>query len=877
VKIFRLRSISSNLYVLVILAIMPALAIVIYSGLEQRQRSIDNAQQEVLLLTHAMAETQQEFTRSVRQMLVTLSLLPEIQSLDQQQCREIFRSVLEQNPIYLNIALTDLNGMVLTSGKPLTLPNLGDRKHVRGVIERNEFSIGEYIISRIGSATPAFAFAYPVLDKNNRLKAVLTTATKLAHFSDFHDISNLPEKSFVAVTDHKGVRLFYYPPKEDTNPVGKPIKKQSWEKASKAKAPGIFIGRGSDGVRRIFAFEQVRFMPDDTPYLYVWTGTPEAYALAPANATLTRNLLLLILATVLSLFISWLIGKKTLLSPIQSLVNLTRKFAQGDLGARSELKAKPDEFRTLTKAFYDMADTLVINQRTLRESEERFKTLFEYAPEAYYLNDFEGCFIDSNRKAEDLLGYKREELIGKNFFELDLLSGKELQKVTKRLAENMNGKPTGPDEFTLKKKNGRQVIVEISTIPIIIGGQDIVVGVARDITERKRSAEALRESEEKLARSKKMESLGLLAGGVAHDLNNVLSGVLNYPELILMDLPEDSKFRKPIETIKESGQRAVEIVQDLLTVARGVAITRQPLNINDLIGEYLHSPEFNKLKQLFPTVTVMTDLDMDLFNINGSHVHIGKAVMNLVSNAAEAISGSGKVIISTKNCYLDRPLKGYEDVTIGEYVVLSVSDDGLGISSDDLKRIFEPFYTKKVMGKSGTGLGLAVVWNILMDHKGYIDVLTDEKGTTFELYFPITREELPVKDLSIPIKGYKGNGETILVVDDVESQRDISCRMLEVLGYQTKSVSSGEEAVEYLKANAVDLILLDMIMDPGINGRETYERIVKIHPNQKAIIISGFAETDDVLEAQKLGAGQYIKKPITLERIGLAVKEELEK
>jgi PAS domain S-box-containing protein len=499
---------------------MPALAIVIYSGLEQRQRSIENAQQEVLLLT---------------------------------------------------------------SGKPLTLSNLGDRKHVRGAIERNEFSIGEYIISRIGSATPAFAFAYPVLDKNNRLKAVLTTATKLTHFSDFHDFSNLPERSFIAVTDHKGVRLFYYPPKEDTNPVGKPIIKQSWEKASKAKEPGIFIGRGSDGIRRIFAFEQVRFMPDDTPYIYVWTGTPEAYALAPANATLTGNLLLLIMATVLSLFISWLIGKKTLLSPIQNLVDLTRKFAQGDLGARSELKAKPDEFHTLTKAFHDMADTLVINQRTLRESEDRFKTLFEYAPEAYYLNNFEGCFIDSNRKAEELLGYKREELIGKNFFELDLLSGKELQRATKLLSENMNGKATGPDEFTLKRKNGRQFIVEISTIPTIIGGQDIVVGVARDITERKRSAEALRESEEKLARSKKMEFLGLLAGGVAHDLNNVLSGILNYPELILMDLPEDSKFRKPIETIKESGQRALEIVQDLLTVARGVAITRQPLNIKSLI------------------------------------------------------------------------------------------------------------------------------------------------------------------------------------------------------------------------------------------------------------------------------------------------------
>jgi PAS domain S-box-containing protein len=399
----------------------------------------------------------------------------------------------------------------------------------------------------------------------------------------------------------------------------------------------------------------------------------------------------------------------------------------------------------------------------------------------------------------------------------------------------------------------------------------------RNITERKRAEGALRESEAKLSRSKKMESLGLLAGGVAHDLNNVLSGIVSYPELILMDLPEDSKFRKPIETIKESGHRATAIVQDLLTVARGVATTKEPLNLNDLVGDYLPSPEFSKLKQFHPTVTVKTNLDTDLFNIDGSHVHIRKVVMNLVSNAAEAIDSSGNVTISTMNRYVDRPLRGYDDVNIGEYAILSVSDDGSGISSDDLERIFEPFYTKKVMGRSGTGLGLALVWNVVLDHKGYIDVTTNENGTTFELYFPITRDEISDKDLSIPIKDYKGNGETILVVDDVESQREISCKMLDTLGYKTKVISSGEGAVEYLKENTVDLLLLDMIMDPGINGRETYERIIEIHPNQKAIIISGFAETDEVKKAQKLGAGKYIKKPLTLERIGLAVKEELKK
>ena len=226
---------------------------------------------------------------------------------------------------------------------------------------------------------------------------------------------------------------------------------------------------------------------------------------------------------------------------------------------------------------------------------------------------------------------------------------------------------------------------------------------------------------------------------------------------------------------------------------------------------------------------------------------------------------------------MDQPLRGYDTITRGEYVVLSISDDGSGISADDLEQIFEPFYTKKVMGRSGTGLGLAVVWNVMQDHKGYIDVISDADGTSFELFFPITRDTISVEDLALPIEDYKGSGETILVIDDVKSQREISCEMLNTLGYQTQAVSSGEEAVEFLKENRVDILLLDMIMDPGINGRETYERIRMIHPQQKAVIVSGFAETDEVRKAQRLGAGKFLRKPLTLERIGLAVKEELQK
>jgi CheY-like chemotaxis protein len=235
----------------------------------------------------------------------------------------------------------------------------------------------------------------------------------------------------------------------------------------------------------------------------------------------------------------------------------------------------------------------------------------------------------------------------------------------------------------------------------------------------------------------------------------------------------------------------------------------------------------------------------------------------------------GNISIETRNQYVDRALKGYDDVKEGDYVALSISDTGVGISPKDQKRIFEPYFTKKVMGRSGSGLGMAVVWGTVRDHKGYIDIKSSEnRGTTIDLYFPASRKEMR-EQLEAPIENLMGNGEKILVVDDVKEQREIACRMLSRLNYEVESVSSGEEAIEYIKNKSADLLILDMIMDPGIDGCETYKRILQINSNQKAIIASGYAETDRVKEAQKLGAGQYIKKPYTLEPIGIAIKNEI--
>ena len=385
-----------------------------------------------------------------------------------------------------------------------------------------------------------------------------------------------------------------------------------------------------------------------------------------------------------------------------------------------------------------------------------------------------------------------------------------------------------------------------------------------------------------LLRAQKMEAVGTLAGGVAHDLNNVLAGIVGYPELLLGIIPRESSFaliRKYISTMQRSGEKAAAIVQDLLTLARrGVKIT-DVVNLNKVISEFIESPELEKIFSNNPKLKVETQLDENLLNIFGSSVQLSKVLMNLTSNAAEAVTGEGRLRIATKNQYLDKPVTGYDEITKGDYVMLSVADTGIGISKEDIEHIFEPFYTKKKMGRSGTGLGMAVVWGTVQDHNGYILVQSKEgEGTTVTLYFPATRQTIPVeKESHLSLDQLKGNGESILVVDDVEEQREVTTLMLEQLAYSVNTVSSGESAVDYITNHPVDLVVLDMIMDPGINGLETYKRILKMYPTQKAIIISGYTETRDIKEAQELGAGTYVKKPYDLEKLGTAVKNELKK
>jgi PAS domain S-box-containing protein len=559
--------------------------------------------------------------------------------------------------------------------------------------------------------------------------------------------------------------------------------------------------------------------------------------------------------------------------PLRDLITSIEAIGIGDLSHRVEMK-RNDEIGQVANSF----NLMIENLSKLLVSKNYVNNILESMNDMLLVFDIDGTIKTVNQTTLHLLGYEEMGLIGKSFDlvleEEEIFSDPSKLTTFKKTDILYNNK-----ERYLIKKDGSRLLVSFSATFMYDNTDQLqgIICVAQDITEKKKAEEEKIKLEKRLANAEKMEALGRLAGGVAHDLNNTLGAIVGYPDLLMSKLPYDSPHRKGLITIKQSGQKAADIVQDLLTLARRGMSIDDIVSLNKLVNEYLESAEFETLMSHHPGISIKVQLEPRLFNIEGSPVHLAKAIMNLFSNAAEAIAQNGEIQISTTNRFIDKDVTGGElGLTVGEYVVLAIKDTGIGISGVNLKKIFEPFFSTKEMGRSGTGLGMAVVWGTVKDHSGYIDVKsTPGKGTTFELFFPATRQDLDETAMTPSIEEYMGNGQHILVVDDVEEQREISSNLIRMLGYKVDAVCSGEEALYYLQHQPVDLMVLDMIMAPGMDGLETFSKVKERFPEMKAVIASGYSETERVRQTQALGAGTYIQKPFTLEKIGLALKNEL--
>ena len=381
---------------------------------------------------------------------------------------------------------------------------------------------------------------------------------------------------------------------------------------------------------------------------------------------------------------------------------------------------------------------------------------------------------------------------------------------------------------------------------------------------------------ERVVRSEKMETIGLLAGGVAHDLNNILSEAVTYPELAMLDLPEDSPLRRPLELTRQAGLRAAAVIEDLLTLTRRGVVARDVLDLNAVIKDHLRSVAHQSVAAVHPRVGLITELGPDLNHVEGSQTHLQKLLMNLVSNAMESVTDQGLVTVGTRNETVSARSLFYQEIVAGDYVVLSIEDEGDGIDPSDLDRLFEPFFTTKVMGQSGTGLGMAVVWGVVKDHGGVIDIMSEKGvGTRFDIYLPRTYQPIQPQEAPMPFSELLGDGEEILVVDDLAQQRQLLTDVLVRLGYQVMECESGADALLILSQKRFDLVVLDMVLEHGPDGLETYRAISGRYPGVKVILASGFAEDDRVAEARALGANAFVKKPFTIDGIGRTVRKVL--
>lgn len=506
----------------------------------------------------------------------------------------------------------------------------------------------------------------------------------------------------------------------------------------------------------------------------------------------------------------------------------------------------------------------------LKRMEQTQRRLLDSLPVGIALISSQEDILYMNPKGSSIFGYERDQILGMNLQPLVTPSSWNL--ILEQTEKRMAGQSSTYECEVITSEGATRTIL-ISGSPFVDDGEvSATIGGFTDITEKKNIEREKEELRAKLVRAQRLESFGILAGGVAHDLNNILGPLVGYPDLILGKLSIDDPIREKIVKIKNSAETAASVVQDLLCLARRGRYEMTPVDLNTVLDGYFASAELDQLKLRYPHVSFEKRRTADSALINGSSCHLHKIVMNLVQNAAEAIAEAGTVVVSVEGRYMDQLETGFDNINAGYYHILRVSDTGEGIAEQDMKKIFEPFFSKKQMGGSGSGLGLAIVYSTVKDHNGYIDIVsTLGKGTTFILYFP-KRESATNFDSVGEIVDIHGT-EEILVVDDVPEQRELCSTILGSLGYRVNVAANGHEAIAFMSRGGVaDVVVLDMVMEPGFDGLDTYKAILRLNPNQRVIIASGYAETDRVKEAMRLGIKRLVTKPYTLNQLAMAIR-----
>jgi PAS domain S-box-containing protein len=477
---------------------------------------------------------------------------------------------------------------------------------------------------------------------------------------------------------------------------------------------------------------------------------------------------------------------------------------------------------------------------------------------------------------ETMLGYTQEEWLATPNFWLTIVHPDDQELAGRQAAASFADRRHSTVEFRWISKDGRAVWVESNYVVVTDDeGRSVGLrGVTTDISERKRAQEALRESEEQLRQSQRMEAVGQLAGGVAHDFNNLLTVITGYSELALNSLNAEDPLRSNIEDIKKAGDQATSLTRQLLAFSRRQVLQPKILSLNFVISEL----EKMLRRLVGEHIDLQTELKLDLDHVSADPGQIEQTIMNLVVNARDAMPQGGTLTIETANVYLDEEFASqHVGVRPGSYAMLAVSDTGVGIEEETLKRIFEPFFTTKELGK-GTGLGLSMVHGIVKQSGGHIWVHSElGRGTTFEIHLPTVDAGAPEFKRKAHSQEPVHGTETILLAEDEGAVRKLTRQVLEMYGYRVLEAANGRTALLLCEQNQgpIHLLLTDVIM-PQMNGRELADRIAKLRPEMKVMYMSGYASTSIIPQEVLEEGTRFIEKPFATQELGRKIRELLD-
>jgi two-component system cell cycle sensor histidine kinase/response regulator CckA len=502
-------------------------------------------------------------------------------------------------------------------------------------------------------------------------------------------------------------------------------------------------------------------------------------------------------------------------------------------------------------------------EEALRESEEKYRILFEDSRDAIYITARDGKFLDANRAMLDLFGYSREEMISLNA--LGICMNADDRNKFRQVIEQKGF--VRDYEVRFRKKEGTEMdclltaTVRRANDGSVLGYQ----GIIRDTTQRKRL-------EAQLLQAQKMEAIGTLAGGIAHDFNNLLMAIQGHVSLMALDLDCDDPRFEHYKGIENMVQRGADLTKQLLGFARGGKYEVQATDLNEVIDN--SSDMFSRTKK---EITIHRKYQREIWPVEVDRRQIEQVILNLYVNAWQAMPGGGDVYIETKNVRLDEDDSKPFMVKPGNYVKISVTDTGVGMDQPTQRRIFEPFFTTKEMGR-GTGLGLASAYGIIKNHGGIINVNSEEgQGTIFAIYLPASEKEVTKEEKKPVEEILKGTG-TVLLVDDEDMILDVGQKMLEAMGYKVLLARGGREAVEVYGKHKeeIDLVVLDMIM-PDVGGGEAYDVMKENDPNVKVLLSSGYSMDGQATEILERGCNGFIQKPFNMNELSGKIREILDK